>query len=259
MKLTSILLPLLAVSTSYGHSLEHRLSIRAEDSSVDALLNTFSEECRNAIKENNEYYSCAFLNFTLENREEGCKIFLSEWCQNIIKDLTLTATVPVCLNDPVFMEKVGNRQQIHIDNLNSAMKFYCISDGDGKVCPGAEVLLKGQSVTNKNIDQNCASKKCLDGMMDYLKFKRDNTERLCEAKIINGDCQEYQVVMEHMMAIIDNKECSAKAKDDTKTDTTTSSSGNTGGNTANNNASSGANSIKVNITLLAIALTYIFF
>jgi len=246
MKLTSILLPLLAVSTSYCYSLEHRLSIRAENPSDDAVLNIYSEECRNAIKENKDYYSCAFLHFSLENREEGCKTYFSDTCQTILKDLI--TPVPACKNDPVFMERVS--KQINIDNSNSAMKFYCTNDGDGKICPGAEILIKGQSVTNKNIEQNCASKKCLNGMIDYLKFKIDNADRLCEAKIVNGDCLEYKTVMDHMIALVDNKECSAKAKDDTKTDAD--------GNTANNNASSGANSIKVNVTLLALAFLYIF-
>ncbi|ORX78675.1 hypothetical protein BCR32DRAFT_328434 [Anaeromyces robustus] len=242
MKLSTLLLSLLATSTVYSHSLEHRFVIRAEKS--DDLLNMYTEECRNAIKENKDYYSCMIYDFNLENRKEVCDLYFSEKCQNFLKDMV--SPVPACKNDPLFMQNAN--KPIYIDNSHSAMKFYCINDGEGNVCPGAKLLIEGKSVTTGNIDQNCSSKKCLDGMMDYIKFKRDNSEKLCEAGTITSDCQEFKSIMDKLLGLVDNDECRAKAKDDTKTD-----------DTKTNTTSSGANSIKVNVTLLVFALIFSLF
>jgi hypothetical protein len=248
MKLSTFLLSLLAASTAYSHSLEHRFVIRADQN--DSLLDVYTEECKNAIKENKDYYSCMVYEFNLENRNEICELYFSEKCQNFMKDLV--SPVPACKNDPLFMQNMS--KQVLLDNSASAMKFYCINDGDGKICPGAELLIKGKSVTTGNIQQNCASKNCLDGMIDYLKFKLDNNDKLCEVGAITTDCQEFKSIMVGMLDLVDNDVCRAQAKDDTKTNDTKTDDTKT-----NDTTSSGANSIKINVALLAIALVFYLF
>jgi len=208
MRFITTLSSLFFVSSAFSFSLYNNLSRFSKRDETG-----ISSECLNEIQTSKDYLECYGPKITMSNHKEICNAFDSEKCQKILNDPYIA--LPKCKEDQFFAENVLTPIAIKL-NIHTA-QLVCSYDSNGNLCPAAETVINGLTINEQVIDNTCKSKKCSDGVRQYLEFMVNNIEELesggnVKSKGFNGSVSAG-TIYNILLTRLNDKQCTSQNDD----------------------------------------------
>jgi len=236
MKLYSNLLVLIALSCSNCFTIPSENIFKRDNITV-------KPECQKEL-DSTEEFICLGTQLNFDNYKTICPSILSEKCQKFYENPL--SYFPICKDEELFQ---GIKTKEGIDMVRRIREVNCSTDGDGNLCPAAEITLKEGSINEEIVMNSCKSKKCYTALYNLLE---ETTKT-----------QKTGVMANHKERLNDSK-CTSQTKDDLNVTINDSSNNKTDSNKSNNNvdANSGVDSNIIKLSgsvILAIFISMLHF
>ncbi|OUM63256.1 hypothetical protein PIROE2DRAFT_10221 [Piromyces sp. E2] len=266
MKFFTNLLTLLSASSALSYTITPWNTVLSENSTGlfrrDGVLKV-GAECQKDMDSTEEFLCLGTpdkLNF--DTYKTMCPLILSEKCKKFYENPF--SYLPHCKDENEFKPIVSEKAMQFVTIMR---ELNCSTDGDGNLCPAAEITLKNKNINEEIIMKSCKSKKCYNALNNLLEIMVEELKKSPEEQVITTSGNDNGLFADLKM-LLNDPSCSSQAKDDLNSNVNVSGSSdaNTNGkNTSSEttgNASSGAESNIVKLCssiILAIAISIMYY
>ena len=220
MKFFTSLLTVFAASSVYSHTLNHAGIFKRGVYNV-------GPECQQEMDTTEEFLCIGSEDkLTINTYKTVCPTILSEKCKKFYENPL--SYFPKCKNEKDF-QPLASPEAVNL--LKTMAELKCSTDGDGKICPAAEMVLKTKNFNENAVMNSCKSKKCFTALDNVLGSLSTDLNKAVDQNVAtkSGNTNVFGI----LKAMLNDSTCTSQTKDDTATDTK---------NTANAESTSGASS-----------------